>query len=128
MKIVAGEVSGHPVRRVIGKARCEVHEVMLESVPRPVCCAGYRDCARLRGVLPAGGCCRPMSRLDDLRRIAEFVGIAVRHVDALGEVHEPDEETLARLIAALGLPAVAGATHRKPPGVILWSQSRASGD
>jgi 4-alpha-glucanotransferase len=46
-----------------------------------------------------------MSRLDDLRRIAEFVGIAVRHVDALGEVHEPDEETLARLIAALGLAA-----------------------
>ena len=46
-----------------------------------------------------------MSRLDDLRRIAEFVGIAVRHVDALGESHEPDKETLARLIAALGLPA-----------------------
>ena len=46
-----------------------------------------------------------MSRLEDLRRIAEFVGIAARHVDALGVVHEPDEETLSRLIAALGLPS-----------------------
>src|SRR5271170_6523214 len=46
-----------------------------------------------------------MSRLDELRRIADLVGIATRHVDALGVVHEPDEATLSRLIAALGLPA-----------------------
>jgi 4-alpha-glucanotransferase len=46
-----------------------------------------------------------MTRLDELRRIANLVGIATRHVDALGVVHEPDEETLSRLIAAFGLPA-----------------------
>jgi 4-alpha-glucanotransferase len=46
-----------------------------------------------------------MSRLDELRRIADFVGIATRHVDALGVVHEPDEETLSRLITAFGLPS-----------------------
>ena len=46
-----------------------------------------------------------MSRLEELRRIAASVGIAAHHTDALGEVHEPDAETLARLIAALGLPA-----------------------
>ncbi len=46
-----------------------------------------------------------MSRLDELRRIADLVGIATRHVDALGVVHEPDEETLSRLIAAFGLPS-----------------------
>jgi 4-alpha-glucanotransferase len=46
-----------------------------------------------------------MSRLDELREIAGSVGIATRHVDALGVVHEPDEETLSRLIAAFGLPA-----------------------
>ncbi|MGC2411972.1 MAG: 4-alpha-glucanotransferase, partial [Stellaceae bacterium] len=46
-----------------------------------------------------------MSRLDELRRIADVVGIATRHVDALGVTHEPDEETLSRLIAAFGLPA-----------------------
>ncbi|HTV90448.1 MAG TPA: 4-alpha-glucanotransferase [Stellaceae bacterium] len=45
-----------------------------------------------------------MTRLDDLRRIAGLVGITTRHVDALGVAHEPDEETLARLIAAFGLP------------------------
>jgi 4-alpha-glucanotransferase len=45
-----------------------------------------------------------MSRLDELRHIADLVGIATRHVDALGIVHEPGEETLARLIAAFGLP------------------------
>src|SRR5260221_33834 len=45
-----------------------------------------------------------MSRLDELRHIAGSVGIATRHVDALGVVHEPDEETLSRLIAAFGLP------------------------
>jgi 4-alpha-glucanotransferase len=46
-----------------------------------------------------------MSHLDALRHIADLVGIATRHVDALGVVHEPDEETLSRLIAALGLPS-----------------------
>jgi 4-alpha-glucanotransferase len=45
-----------------------------------------------------------MSRLDELRHIADLVGIATRHVDALGVVHEAGEETLARLIAGLGLP------------------------
>ena len=47
---------------------------------------------------------RPMSRLDELRHVAGLLGIATRHVDALGVVHEPDEETLSRLIAAFGLP------------------------
>ena len=46
-----------------------------------------------------------MSRLDELRRIADLVGIGTRHVDALGVVHEPDAETLSRLIAAFGLPS-----------------------
>ena len=46
-----------------------------------------------------------MSRLDELRGIAGSVGIATRHVDALGVWHEPDEETLSRLIAAFGLPS-----------------------
>jgi len=46
-----------------------------------------------------------MSRLAELRRIADLAGIGTRHVDALGVVHEPDAETLSRLIAALGLPA-----------------------
>jgi 4-alpha-glucanotransferase len=46
-----------------------------------------------------------MSRVDDLRRIADLLGIATRHIDALGVVHEPGEETLSRLIAAFGLPA-----------------------
>src|SRR5439155_5888222 len=47
----------------------------------------------------------PMSRIDELRGIAGSVGIATRHVDGLGVVHEPDEETLSRLIAAFGLPS-----------------------
>src|SRR5260370_1131947 len=46
-----------------------------------------------------------MSRLDELRHIADLVGIATRHVDALGVVHEPGEEVLSRLIAAFGLPS-----------------------
>ena len=46
-----------------------------------------------------------MSRLDELRHVAGLVGIATRHVDALGVTHEPDEETLSRLIAAFGLPS-----------------------
>jgi len=44
-----------------------------------------------------------MSR-EALRRVAGLLGIATRHVDALGVWHEPDDETLARLIAAFGLP------------------------
>lgn len=46
-----------------------------------------------------------MSRLDDLRHVAGLAGIHTRHVDALGVVHEPGEETLAQLIAAFGLPS-----------------------
>src|ERR1051326_2185077 len=46
-----------------------------------------------------------MTGSEELRRIAQLVGISTRHVDALGVVHEPDEETLSRLIAAFGLPA-----------------------
>jgi hypothetical protein len=49
-----------------------------------------------------------MSRLDDLRHVAGWVGIHTRHVDALGVAHEPDEETLAGLIAAFGLPSEPG--------------------
>src|SRR5207253_1464078 len=45
-----------------------------------------------------------VSRLEELRRVAGLLGIATRHVDALGVTHEPDEETLAALIAAFGLP------------------------
>lgn len=44
-----------------------------------------------------------MSR-DALRHVASLLGIAIRHVDALGVWHEPDDETLARLITAFGLP------------------------
>src|SRR5438874_8237510 len=46
-----------------------------------------------------------MSRLEELRHVADLVGITTRHVDALGVVHEPGEETLSRLTAAFGLPA-----------------------
>ena len=46
-----------------------------------------------------------MNQLEALRHVAGLVGIATRHVDALGVVHEPDEETLGRLVAAFGLPA-----------------------
>lgn len=46
-----------------------------------------------------------MSGLAELRRVAELIGIGTRHVDALGAVHEPDEDTLSRLIASFGLPA-----------------------
>ncbi|HEX3881383.1 MAG TPA: 4-alpha-glucanotransferase [Stellaceae bacterium] len=45
-----------------------------------------------------------MSRLDELRRVAGLVGITLGHHDALGVWHEPGEEALSRLIAALGLP------------------------
>jgi 4-alpha-glucanotransferase len=46
-----------------------------------------------------------MSRLDQLRHLAGLLGIATRHVDALGVVHEPGEETLSRLVESFGLPA-----------------------
>ncbi|HEX5452538.1 MAG TPA: 4-alpha-glucanotransferase [Stellaceae bacterium] len=46
-----------------------------------------------------------MNRIDELRHIAGLLGIGTRHVDALGVVHESGEETLARLIAAFGMPA-----------------------
>src|SRR2546423_11564767 len=46
-----------------------------------------------------------MNRLDELRRVADLIGIQTRHVDALGVWHEPSEETLAALIGALGLPS-----------------------
>ncbi|HEX2152341.1 MAG TPA: 4-alpha-glucanotransferase [Stellaceae bacterium] len=46
-----------------------------------------------------------MSRLDAVRRVAGLLGIATDHVDAFGNKHEADEETLSRLIGALGLPA-----------------------
>jgi 4-alpha-glucanotransferase len=45
-----------------------------------------------------------VSRLEELRRVAELVGIGTRHYDALGRLHEPGEETLSRLITAFGLP------------------------
>jgi 4-alpha-glucanotransferase len=45
-----------------------------------------------------------MSRLDELRHVARLVGITLGHHDALGVWHEPGEEALSRLIAALGLP------------------------
>ena len=61
------------------------------------------------------------SRLDDLRRVAELVGIVTRHVDALGIVHEPGEETLARLIAAFGLPP-----DPQQAGDVLAAESRAA--
>jgi 4-alpha-glucanotransferase len=53
-----------------------------------------------------------VSRLDELRRVAERVGITTRHVDALGVWHEPGEEALSRLIAALGLPPDPEATEQ----------------
>ena len=66
-----------------------------------------------------------MSRLDELRRVAELIGIGTRHIDALGAVHEPDEDTLSRLIAAFGLPsepeqaadALAEASRNAPFGL-----------
>lgn len=50
-----------------------------------------------------------MSRLDELRYVAGLVGITLGHHDALGVWHEPGEEALSRLIAALGLPEEPGA-------------------
>ncbi len=50
-----------------------------------------------------------MSRLDELRHVAGLVGITLGHHDALGVWHEPGEEALSRLIAALGLPEEPGA-------------------
>jgi 4-alpha-glucanotransferase len=45
-----------------------------------------------------------VSRLDELRHVAGLVGITLGHHDALGVWHEPGEEALSRLIAALDLP------------------------
>jgi 4-alpha-glucanotransferase len=66
-----------------------------------------------------------MSRLDELRHVAGLVGITLGHYDALGVWHEPGEEALSRLIAALGLPeepgaaadAIAGGSAALPLGV-----------
>jgi 4-alpha-glucanotransferase len=66
-----------------------------------------------------------VSRLDELRHVAGLLGIATRHVDALGVTHEPGEETLAALIAAFGLPtdprqaadALAEEEHAAPFGL-----------
>jgi len=41
---------------------------------------------------------------DTFRAVAALLGIETRHTDALGVVHEPDDETLAALVAAFGLP------------------------
>src|SRR5438105_1656400 len=71
-----------------------------QLIPDPTAAATFA--AALRRLLPAPAA---MSRLDELRRVAGLVGIATRHVDALGVWHEPDEETLSRLIAAFGLPS-----------------------
>ena len=45
-----------------------------------------------------------MSQRDELRQVADLIGVQTRHVDALGVWHEPSEETLAALIVAFGLP------------------------
>jgi hypothetical protein len=57
-----------------------------------------------------------MSRLDELRRVADLVGIQTRHVDALGVWHEPGEETLAALISALRAARSAAAPTGSPQG------------
>jgi 4-alpha-glucanotransferase len=70
-----------------------------------------------------------VNRLDELRHVAGLVGITLGHHDAFGVWHEPGEEALSRLIAALGLPeephaaaeAIAAETHGLPLGVPpLW--------
>src|SRR5262249_26958704 len=58
-----------------------------------------------------------MSRLDDLRHIAGLAGIHTRHVDALGVVHEPGEEVLERLIAALDLSTEVTPAEGRANGV-----------
>jgi len=45
-----------------------------------------------------------MSDAEALHPLASLLGIETRHTDALGVIHEPDRETLSRLIAAFGLP------------------------
>jgi 4-alpha-glucanotransferase len=49
-----------------------------------------------------------MSRYDDISRVASRIGVTLRHVDALGVLHEPSVETLEMLLAALGLPGDPG--------------------
>jgi 4-alpha-glucanotransferase len=46
-----------------------------------------------------------MSAAERLHPVAALLGIETRHSDALGVTHEPDAETLKRLIAAFGLPS-----------------------
>ena len=66
-----------------------------------------------------------MSGFEALHAIAGLVGIGIRHSDALGNFHEPDTETLERLIAAFGLPsdprraaqALVEAQHARPFGL-----------
>ena len=41
-----------------------------------------------------------MSDAEALHPLASLLGIETRHTDALGVFHEPDRETLSRLIAA----------------------------
>src|SRR4051794_963929 len=73
--------------------------------------AGGRDRTILRRVLSDPAPPDPtrrrdaMSRLDALRRVAGLLDIATIYVDAFGVRHEVNEETLSRLIAAIGLPA-----------------------
>ncbi|MBV8776824.1 MAG: 4-alpha-glucanotransferase [Alphaproteobacteria bacterium] len=45
-----------------------------------------------------------MSVAHSLQPIAALLGVETRHTDALGELHEPDAETLAAMVAAFGLP------------------------
>lgn len=66
-----------------------------------------------------------MSHPGALQRVAELLGIATRHVDALGVAHEPGRETLERFVAAFGLPpqpdraiaAIVEAQHAAPLGL-----------
>ena len=45
-----------------------------------------------------------MSVAAALQPVAELLGIATRHVDALGVVHEPSTATLERFVAPVELP------------------------
>jgi 4-alpha-glucanotransferase len=66
-----------------------------------------------------------MSPIATLRQLTGLLGIETRHIDALGVTHEPDSDTLSRLIAALGLPpdpalaavALAEAREARPFGL-----------
>lgn len=66
-----------------------------------------------------------MSGGEAFHAVAALLGIETRHTDALGVVHEPDDETLAALVAAFGLPtdperaaaALAGPRGAAPLGL-----------